>query len=93
MNQQVLDYLPLLAPLGTMAVVAVGFIFNNSRITDMKDLIKAESARLEAVLRQELGKTETAIRKDLASVEQRLTKLEDRVARLEDKVEPRRILT
>jgi hypothetical protein len=44
------SYVPLLTFLGTLLIVAVGILVNNSRITDMKDsftdlrdLIKAES--------------------------------------------------
>ena len=48
-------YVPLLTFLGTLLLVAVGILFNNSRITDikgsfvdLKDLIKAESRVTEA---------------------------------------------
>ncbi len=61
------EYIPLLIPvatfLGTITVVALGFLFNNSRISDLrsdfntrfsdqKDLMQAHSDRQDANLRR-----------------------------------------
>lgn len=69
MNQQVLEYLPVIAPVATLVVVILGVLFQNHhvdvrigdlsktvdvRIGDLSKLITAESARLEAVLRLEI---------------------------------------
>ena len=40
MNQQMLAiYLPLLTPLATLAIVMVGFLYNNSRLSDFRSSI------------------------------------------------------
>jgi hypothetical protein len=63
MNPQVMAYLPLVAPVATLVVVTLGVFFSNhhvdTRISDLNTsltaLIKAESARLEAVLKLDIG--------------------------------------
>lgn len=59
LNQLNPAYVPLLTFLGTLLIVAVGILYNNSRITDfssritdVKDLILAESRVTEAHIRR-----------------------------------------
>jgi len=75
-----------------LAVLAVGLgvIYSNSRITDIKDLIKSESSalradnqRIEGVLRAELNRVETAIRADIAGLDRRMNEIEKRMDRFE----------
>ena len=58
--------------------VGLGVIYSNSRITDIKDLIKAEANAVRAEVRSEIARLETAIRGDLARLETRMDRLEAR---------------
>ena len=72
LNQLNPAYVPLLTFLGTLLIVAVGILYNNSRITDfssrigdvkdlitgVKDLIKAETRVTEAHIHRLESKTE-----------------------------------
>ena len=65
LNQLNPAYVPLLTFLGTLLIVAVGILYNNSRITDfssritdVKDLIQAEARVSEANLRRLEEKTD-----------------------------------
>jgi hypothetical protein len=73
LNQLNPAYVPLLTFLGTLLIVAVGILFNNSRVTDfsarigdVKDLIKAETRVTEANLRrleEKIEKVENLLRR------------------------------
>ena len=81
-------YVPLLTFLGTLLIVAVGILFNNSRITDMKDsftdlkdLIKAESRVTEANFRrldEKIDKVENLLLTRLANHDTRIGRLESK---------------
>jgi len=65
LNQLNPVYVPLLTFLGTLLIVAVGILYNNSRITDfssritdVKDLILAEARVTEANIRRLEEKTD-----------------------------------
>jgi hypothetical protein len=64
-----------------LAVIAVGLgvIYSNSRITDIKDLIRSEAN----AVRSEIGRVEVTIRGDVAHIEQRMDRLEERMDRFE----------
>jgi len=75
-----------------LAVIAVGLgvIYSNSRITDIKDLIRAESSalraeilRVEGTLRAEITRVETAVRADIGALNRRMDELEKRMDRFE----------
>jgi cell division protein FtsL len=81
-------YVPLLTFLGTLLIVAVGILFNNSRITDikgsfvdLKDLIKAESRVTEANsrrLEEKIEKVENLLLTRLADHDTRIGRLESK---------------
>ena len=49
MNQQWLPvYISLLTPVTTLAIVMVGFLYNNSRMNDFRDFLRAEMTSLRA---------------------------------------------
>ena len=56
-------YVPLLTFLGTLLIVAVGILFNNSRITDMKDSIKDSIADVKDLIKGESRVTEAKFRR------------------------------
>src|SRR5437867_4301281 len=66
MNQQMLAiYLPLLAPLATLAVVMVGFLYNNSRLSDFRSGIgdlRAEFVDLRTEVRGSIENLRTEVR-------------------------------
>ena len=74
-------YVPLLTFLGTLLIVAVGILFNNSRITDVKVLIHAESRVTEANLRrleEKIEKVENLLLTRLANHDTRIGRLESK---------------
>jgi hypothetical protein len=67
--------------MGTLLIVAVGILYNNSRVTDVKDLIKAEARVTEANLRrleEKIEKVENLLLTRLADHDGRLGRLESR---------------
>jgi len=95
LNQLNPAYVPLLTFLGTLLIVAVGILYNNSRITDfssrigdvkdlitgVKDLIKAEARVTEA----NLGRLEEKIDKVENLLLTRLADHDTRLRRLESR--------
>jgi hypothetical protein len=80
-------YISLLTPIATLAVVLVGFLYNNSRITelsksvdsrisDLKDLIKAQGERFDA----NLPRVESSLLSKFAELDTRLTRIESRIS-------------
>ena len=90
LQQQLLVlYLPLLSPLATVAVVMIGFLFNNSRLTDlrlsmgdMRDMLRAEIKTLEVEIRV----LHTTMDKNQSEVLSKFAELETRVTRIEEKI-------
>ena len=81
LNQINPAYVPLLTFLGTLLIVAEGILYNNSRVTDVKDLIKAEARVTEANLRrleEKIEKVENLLLTRLADHDGRLGRLESR---------------
>jgi hypothetical protein len=91
MNQQQLLvlYLPLLSPLATLAIVMVGFLYNNSRLSDfrlsmgdMRDMLRAEIKTLAVEIRV----LHTTMDKNQSEVLSKFAELETRVSRIEEKI-------
>ena len=81
MNQLNPAYVPLLTFLGTLLIVAVGILYNNTRVSDVKDLIKAETRVTEANLRrleEKIEKVENLLLTRLADHDTRIGRLESR---------------
>jgi hypothetical protein len=91
MNQQQLLvlYLPLLSPLATLAIVMVGFLYNNSRLSDfrlsmgdMRDMLRAEIKTMEVEIRV----LQTTMEKNHSELLNKFAELETRVSRIEEKI-------
>ena len=76
MNLLVAQYTPFFL---AIIVVGLGVIYSNSRITDIKDLIRAEASAVRA----EVTRVEATLRADLGRIEQRIEHLESRMDRFE----------
>jgi len=71
----------LLTFLGTLLIVAMGILYNNTRVSDVKDLIKAETRVTEANLRrleEKIEKVENLLLTRLADNDTRIGRLESR---------------
>lgn len=71
------SYIPMATFLGTLAVVVVGFLYNNSRMNDFRDfftaLLKAEAARNDANVRR----MEEMLLGKFAELDSRLSRIEN----------------
>jgi hypothetical protein len=100
MNQQQLLvlYLPLLSPLATLAIVMVGFLYNNSRLSDfgarmgdirasmgdMRDMLRAEIKGLQSSVEGEIRVLRATMEKNQSEVLSKFAELETRVSRIEE---------
>ena len=76
MNQQQIwaIYLPLLSPLATLAIVMVGFLYNNSRLNDFR----ASMGDLRDMLRAEIRVLQTTMEKNQSELLGKFAELESR---------------
>jgi hypothetical protein len=94
LQQQLLVlYLPLLSPLATVAVVMIGFLYNNSRLTDlrlsmgdMRDMLRAEIRALQGSMEGEIRVLRATMDKNQSEVLSKFAELETRVSRIEEKI-------
>jgi hypothetical protein len=75
-------YLPLLSPLATVAVVMIGFLYNNSRLTDLR----WSMGDMRDMLRAEIKVLQTIMDKNQSEVLSKFAELEIRVIRIEEKI-------
>lgn len=75
-------YLPLLSPLATLAIVMVGFLYNNSRLSDfrlsmgdMRDMLRAEIKVLQATM----DKNQSELLSKFAELETRVSRIEEKI--------------
>jgi hypothetical protein len=75
-------YLSLLSPLATLAIVMVGFLYNNSRLSDfrlsmgdMRDMLRAEIKVLQATRE----KNQSELLSKFAELETRVTRIEEKI--------------
>ncbi len=64
--------LPLLTPLATLAILMAGFLNNNSRLNDLRDMLRAGMK----VLRTIMEKNHSEILARFAGLENRVSRLE-----------------
>ncbi len=82
MNQQMLAiYLPLLTPLATLAIVMVGLLYNNSRLSDFR----SSMTDLRDMLRAEMRVLQTIIEKNHSELLGKFAELDSRVSRIEQR--------
>jgi len=68
--------LPLLTPLATLTIVMVGFIYNNSRMSDLRSDLLRHMDALKETLRAEMAKNQSEILHKFADLDTRLSRLE-----------------
>ena len=82
MNQQMLAiYVPLLAPLATLAIVMVGILYNNSRLSDFR----SSMGDLRDMLRAEMRVLQTIMEKNHSELLGKFAELDTRVSRIEQR--------
>ena len=73
--------------LGTLSVVVIGFLFSNSRITDVKELFRAEIKAVEASLLSQIKAVEGSLLSQMATYQMdiisKIAELDNRISRLE----------
>jgi hypothetical protein len=67
----------MIAPMGTMAVVLVGFLYNNSRLSDLRVDVARALADTRDVLRAEMDKNHSEMLHRFAGLDDRLTRIEN----------------
>ena len=97
MNQEVLTYLPLVAPVATLVVVMLGVLFQNRhmdvrqsdstrqseiRFADMMRQMEIGFADMSKLITAESARLEAVLKLDLAKIELRVKGLEDRASLL-----------
>ena len=100
MNQQMLMiYLPLLTPLATLAIVMVGFLYNNSRLSDfrssmgdmrssmgdMRTELRGSMNDMRDMLRAEMRVLQTTMEKNHSELLGKFAELDTRVSRIEQR--------
>jgi len=88
MNPLVSQYAPFF-----LAVIAVGLgvIYSNSRISDIKDLIRSEVNSLRGEMTS-MRSDVTAMRVDISAIRTDMAQLDQRVSRIEQRLEHERIV-
>jgi hypothetical protein len=80
-------YIPVLSFVGTLAVVVVGFLYNNSRITDLRSslekLIDANSRSLEKVTDANNRSNDASLRRVEDLLLHKFAELDNRLSRIE----------
>jgi hypothetical protein len=61
--------------LGTLTVVIIGFLYNNSRITDVKELFRAELKAVEASILSQMATFQMDIISKIAELDNRISRL------------------
>jgi hypothetical protein len=71
--------LPFATFVGTLAVVVVGFLYNNSRITDLRTDMNNRFADFEKLLDAKLARLEEMLLHKFAELDDRLVRIENRL--------------
>jgi hypothetical protein len=71
--------LPFATFVGTLAVVVVGFLYNNSRITDLRTDMNNRFADFEKLLDAKLARLEEMMLHKFAELDDRLVRIENRL--------------
>ena len=73
MDQQWLPvFISLLTPIATLAIVMVGFLYNNARMNELSQHINGRMNDLRDMLRAEIAKNQSALLMKFAELENRL---------------------
>jgi hypothetical protein len=71
--------LPFATFVGTLAVVVVGFLYNNSRITDLRTDMNARFCDFEKLIDTKLARLEEMMLHKFAELDDRLVRIENRL--------------
>jgi hypothetical protein len=71
--------LPFATFVGTLAVVVVGFLYNNSRMTDLRTDMNNRFADFEKLLDAKLARLEEMMLHKFAELDDRLVRIENRL--------------
>jgi hypothetical protein len=71
--------LPFATFVGTLAVVVVGFLYNNSRITDLRTDMNSRFGDFENLLDAKLARLEEMMLHKFAELDDRLVRIENRL--------------
>jgi hypothetical protein len=71
--------IPFATFVGTLAVVVVGFLYNNSRITDLRTDINNRFGDFEKLLDAKLARLEEMMLHKFAGLDDRLVRIENRL--------------
>jgi hypothetical protein len=71
--------LPFATFVGTLAVVVVGFLYNNSRITDLRTDMNARFGDFEKMFDAKLARLEEIMLHKFAELDDRLVRIENRL--------------
>jgi hypothetical protein len=71
--------LPFATFVGTLAVVVVGFLYNNSRITDLRTDMNNRFGDFEKLLDAKLARLEEMMLHKFAELDDRLVRIENRL--------------
>jgi hypothetical protein len=72
-------FLPLATFVGTLAVVVVGFLYNNSRITDLRTDMNNRFGDFEKLIDAKLARLEGMMLHKFAELDDRLVRIENRL--------------
>ena len=65
-------YISLLTPVATLAVVMVGFLYNNGRLTDLRDMLRAEMSKNQSEMLMKFAELENRLDARLSRIEAHL---------------------
>jgi len=68
--------LPLCTFAGTLTVLGIGFIYNNSRISDLRSDVGGRISSLQELIDAKLGRQEEMLLSKFAELDNRLTRIE-----------------
>jgi hypothetical protein len=71
--------IPFATFVGTLAVVVVGFLYNNSRITDLRTDMNNRFGDFEKLLNAKLARLEEMMIHNFAELDDRLVRIENRL--------------
>ncbi|MGI8990592.1 MAG: hypothetical protein ACR2I2_13565 [Bryobacteraceae bacterium] len=78
------EYIPLLTFMGTIAVLVLGFSFNNSRITDLRGEFGARFGDLKDLIRAHADKHDANLRRVEDMLLGKFAELDNRLSRIEN---------
>jgi hypothetical protein len=76
----------LITPVATLTVVMVGFLYNNARMSDLRGDVNSRLSDLRDVLKAELGRLEARIDRNHSEMLTRFGDLDSRLAHIKSQL-------